>query len=281
MSTSPTGPEKAARIRNQPDPLARILAMARTLQGPDGCPWDAKQTVESLTPYLQEETYEVVEAVAGRDRAGFREELGDLLFLVSLFAVVGEQSGWGSLDEIAEAVVDKLVRRHPHVFAEGDALEPEGALRQWEELKRAEQSTAEGDAPTALGNRPPGLPALTTAFRISEKAGAVGFEWPTTGEALAKVAEELEEVRQDLERDAPAEELEREVGDLLYSVANLARYLRIDPERALRGTIAKFMRRFRYVEAELHREGRTPETSTLAEMDRLWNRAKTEEASGD
>jgi MazG family protein len=230
--------------------------------------------VESLTPYLQEETFEVVEAVGERDRAGFREEIGDLLFLVALLALAGEEKGWGTLDEVSDQVVAKLVRRHPHVFGESRQIGSQGALRQWEELKRAEKETRPEEVPSALGNRPRGLPALTTAFRISEKAGAVGFEWPDRTGALEKLEEEVRELRLELERGAAPEVLEAELGDVLYSAVNIARYLAVDPERALRGTIGKFIRRFRYIEARLHELGRTPETSSLAEMDALWDEAK-------
>ena len=275
MTTPSTPADKARAVRSAPTPLERIATLARTLAGPGGCPWDQEQTVESLTPYLQEEVYEVVEAVAERDPAGFREELGDLLFLALLLAVAGEKSRWGGLAEAADGVVEKLIRRHPHVFGDGPEIGSEGALQQWEELKRAE--TDAGDAPpTALGDRPKGLPALTTAFRISEKAGAVGFEWPDVTGALEKLDEELAELRAELAGSADPERIETEIGDLLYSVVNVARYLRVDPERALRGTTAKFVRRFRYVEEQLHREGLTPERAGLDRMDALWNEAKRE-----
>jgi len=268
---------RAARIRDTPGAWERVLTLARVLRGTGGCSWDRDQTVESLTPYLQEETFEVVEAVGERDRAGFREELGDLLFLVALLALAAEEAGWGSLEEVSQAVVEKLVRRHPHVFREGKELGARGALRQWEELKRAEKNGAPQEVPSALGKRPSGLPALTTAFRISEKAGAVGFQWPDRRGAIEKLEEELGELRREIDRDAPPEDLEAELGDVLYSVVNVARYLGVDPERALRGTTGKFIRRFRFIEARLQERGRTPEQSTLEEMDALWNEAKTGE----
>jgi MazG family protein len=274
MKPSPETPEaRAARIRSVPSPLERILTLARVLRGPGGCPWDKDQTVETLTPYLQEEVFEVVERVGTRDREGFREELGDLLFLVGFMVLAAEDGGWTTADEAVNAAVDKLIRRHPHVFGDPRDIGSAGALRQWEELKRAE-GASQTEVPSALGKRPAGLPALTTAFRISEKAGAVGFEWPDKLGALDKLEEEVEELRHDLERDAPAEALEEELGDVLYSVVNISRYLGVDPERALRATTAKFIRRFRYIEEQLHARGSTPEKSTLHEMDALWNEAK-------
>lgn len=266
---------RIARIRNASGAWERVLHLARELRSPGGCPWDREQTVESLTPYLQEETFEVVEAIGERDRPGFREELGDLLFLVALLALAAEDTGWGSLEEISSAVVEKLIRRHPHVFGETRDIGSQGALRQWEELKRAEKDAGPRETPSALGRRPAGLPALTVAFRISEKAGAVGFEWPDRRGALQKLEEEVRELRHEVDRDAPTEKLEAELGDVLYSVVNLARYLGVDPERSLRGTTGKFIRRFQYIEARLAERGRTPEGSTLEEMDALWDEAKS------
>jgi MazG family protein len=276
MATPTENSAKQDRLLSIPSPLERVLALARTLREPDGCPWDQEQTVETLTPYLQEETFEVVEAVAERDRAAFREELGDLLFLVLFLGAVAEDSGWGTLEEVSAGVVEKLIRRHPHVFGEGPEVGSKGALRQWEEIKRDER--AEGASatavPSALGDRPSGLPALTTAFRISEKAGAVGFQWPDIRGALAKLDEEIGEFREELGSEAQPHALETEIGDILYSVVNVARYLRIDPERALRGTTAKFQRRFRYIEGRLHERGLSPERVSLDTMDALWNEAK-------
>jgi MazG family protein len=279
MSDSPPISDKEARIRAPESPLERVLAIARLLREPGGCPWDREQTVDSMTPYLQEETFEVVEAVSARDREGFTEELGDLLFLVLFLAAVAEETGWGTLPEIADGVLDKLIRRHPHVFGGQGELESSGAVRQWEELKRAEHEDKAGGAiPSTLGRRPAGLPALTTAFRVSEKAGAVGFQWPGVKEALGKLAEELDELRDEVDAGAATERLEDEIGDLLYATVNVARYLRIDPERALRGTVAKFLRRFRYIEEKLAERGRSPSGSDLGEMDALWNEAKREGA---
>jgi len=272
--------EHERRIRSLEKPLERILELVRVLRGPGGCPWDRDQTLESMTPYLQEETFEVVETIGDGNPEAFREELGDLLFLVLFLAELGEEREWGGVEEAADAVIEKLVRRHPHVFAGGDALESEGALRQWEELKQAEKglpATAGEEPPSTLGKRPPGLPALTTAFRISEKAGAVGFQWPGVDEALAKLREETGELEREIHRDGDRAAIENELGDVLYSVANIARYLGVDPERALRGTIGKFMKRFRYVESKLHEEGTRTSAAPLDRMTALWEEAKRED----
>jgi MazG family protein len=273
---SPTPLEKEAQVRAPDAPLERVLAMARLLRGPEGCPWDGQQTLETLTPYLQEEAFEVVEAIGSGNPEAFREELGDLLFLVLFTAVVGEDQGRGTLGQVADGVIDKLVRRHPHVFAESRDLPAGDAIRQWEEIKREEIGT-KGVA-SSLGRRPAGLPALTTAYRVSEKAGAVGFQWPDVSGALDKLEEEMRELRREVKEGASERALEEELGDVLYSVVNLARYLRIDPERALRATTAKFMRRFAYMEERLAERGTTPSGSTLEEMDRLWNEAKRSES---
>ena len=266
---------KESRIRAVGDPWQRVLMLARVLRGPGGCPWDRDQTVETLTPYLQEETYEVVEAVGARDREAYREETGDLMFLVAFLALVGEEEGWGNLDEVADEAVNKLIRRHPHVFGSGKELESEGALRQWEELKRDEKKDPdESTIPSTLGERPLSLPALTAAFRISEKAGAVGFQWEEMRGALRKVEEEIDELRREIEEPNDVQKLENELGDVLYSLVNLARYLKIDPERALRLTMKKFSRRFRYIEEKLFELGKTPASASLEEMDTLWNEAK-------
>jgi MazG family protein len=266
---------KESRIRAVGDPLERVLMLARVLRGPGGCPWDRDQTVETLTPYLQEETYEVVEAVGARDREAYCEEMGDLMFMVAFLALVGEEEGWGNLDEVADEAVNKLIRRHPHVFGDGKELESEGALRQWEELKRDEKKAPdESTIPSTLGKRPLSLPALTAAFRISEKAGAVGFQWEEMRGALRKMEEEIDELRQEIEEQKNTQQLENELGDVLYSLVNLARYLKIDPERALRLTTAKFSRRFRYIEEKLFELGKTPAAASLEEMDALWNEAK-------
>jgi tetrapyrrole methylase family protein/MazG family protein len=252
--------------------LARLVEVCRRLMAEDGCPWDRDQTLETITPYLQEETFEIVEAIHARDGALLREEIGDLFYLLVFAAALGRKEGLGTeLGGILAGSAEKLVRRHPHVFGETRVDGADGAIQQWEEIKKAENG-----AGTTLGKRPPGLPALTTAFRIQEKAAAVRFEWTDVRGALAKLREEIDELEETLDQSGPEGAARRrdEVGDILYSVVNLSRYLRVDPEAALRGTIAKFMNRFLFIEQELAGRGRTPATSSLEEMDALWNEAK-------
>lgn len=252
--------------------LLALVAVCERLMGEDGCPWDREQTLDTVTPYLQEETFEVLEAIGARDGSALREEIGDLFYLLVFTGALARKEGLDAgLEATLGGVTEKLIRRHPHVFGERSVDGAPGAILQWEEIKRSETS-----AGTTLGRRPAGLPALTTAFRIQEKAAAVRFEWTDVRGALAKLREEIDELEATL--DDEGEEADRrrrdEVGDVLYSVVNVARYLKIDPEVALRGTIGKFMNRFRFIEEELARRGRTPSTSDLEEMDALWNEAK-------
>jgi MazG family protein len=260
------------------DAFARLLAVCRRLRGPGGCPWDREQTLESMTPYLTEEAAEAVDAIARNDREHTVEELGDLAFLVMFcLELAGERWDTG-LAAAFDAASEKLIRRHPHVYGEARVADGEAAYRQWQELKKAEK----GDPATSLlGEQPKGMPSLVAAYRLQEKAAAVGFDWPTPAGPLAKVREETDEVagampggESSTARPAPGPELAREVGDLLFAVVNLARKLGVDPERELRATMHRFRERFLHVERRLAEQGRTPVQSSLEEMDRLWEEAK-------
>ena len=238
----------------------------------DGCPWDREQTLDTITPYLQEEAHEILDAIAARDGAALVEEMGDLFYLLVFAAALARKQGLPvELGAVLDGASDKLVRRHPHVFGATRVDGTAGAVAQWETIKQVESKSQ-----TTLGRRPAGLAALTTAYRIQEKAAAVRFEWPDARGALAKLREEIDELEATLDQVGADADRRRqdEIGDVLYSVVNVARYLRVDPELALRGTITKFMNRFRFIEDELSRRGRTPATSDLDEMDALWNEAK-------
>lgn len=252
------------------DAFARLLGVCRRLRGPDGCPWDREQTLESMTPYLTEEAAESVEAIGNADRDHAAEELGDLAFLV-LFCLELTRERWGlGLAEAFDRASDKLIRRHPHVYGDARIEGGEAAYRQWQEIKQAEKKDR---GASLLGEQPKALPALVAAYRLQEKAAAVGFDWPTADGALAKVREELEEVAHASGGDTtPA--LARELGDLLFAVVNLARKLGVDPERELRATMHRFRERFLHIERRLAEQGRTPTQSTLEEMDELWEEAK-------
>jgi len=250
--------------------FADLVAVCRRLRGPDGCPWDREQTLETMTPYLTEEAVESAEAIASGDAEHVAEELGDLAFL-SIFCLelLGEHKGPGLADALERAAA-KLVRRHPHVYGDARLEGGEAAFRQWQEIKKSEKP---GGSTSLLGDQPKGLPALLGAYRTQEKAGAVGFDWPETAGALAKVREELGEIERELTGDVtPA--LAREIGDLLFSVVNVARRLGVDPERELRAATHRFRDRFQHIERRLAERGTTPAQASLAEMDALWDEAK-------
>jgi len=255
------------------DAFAKLLAVCRRLRGPDGCPWDRQQTLESMTPYLTEEAAEAVEAIGNGDRDHAAEELGDLAFLV-MFCLELSSERWGvGLAESLDRAAEKLVRRHPHVYGGAKVADGESAYRQWQEIKRAEKRD---EGASLLGEQPKGLPALTAAYRLQEKAAAVGFDWPTTDGPLAKVREETEEVAREIGA-TPGDTtpgISRELGDLLFAVVNLSRKLGVDPERELRATLHRFRDRFRHIERRLAEQGRTPAQSNLQEMDTLWEEAK-------
>lgn len=255
------------------DAFERLLGVCRRLRGPDGCPWDREQTLETMTPYLTEEAVESVEAIASGDADHAAEELGDLGFLV-LFCLelLGEQRGIG-VAEALERAADKLVRRHPHVYGGAAVADGEAAYKQWQEIKKAEKSKSDRPA-SLLGDQPKGLPALVAAYRLQEKAAAVGFDWPSVSGPFGKIREETDEIERTLASGDATPETAHEIGDLLFAVVNLARHLRVDPERELRATAHRFRSRFLHVEQRLAATGRTPSQATLEEMDLYWEEAK-------
>ena len=253
--------------------FADLVAVCRRLRAPDGCPWDRDQTLHSMTPYLVEEAAEAGEAVALDQPAKIAEELGDLVFLgVFCLELLRDRHGIG-LDAALEGAADKLIRRHPHVYGDARVEDGDAAYHQWQEIKQREQGTA-----SLLGGQPPGLAALVAAYRSQEKAAAVGFDWPAATGPLAKVREETVEIEREVlsGNDAAAA---REIGDLLFAVVNLARHLKVDPERELRAANGRFRERFGHIEHRLIEQGRSFRETSLAEMDALWEEAKTLGAS--
>lgn len=249
-----------------------------TLRNPDGgCPWDVEQTFVTIAPYTIEEAYEVADAIERGDFDELKSELGDLLFQVVFHARMAEEQGLFAFDDVARAMSDKLIRRHPHVFADEDPqiTGPAQKLR-WEDIKaseRAARAEQRGARHGVLDDVPIGLPALARAAKLTKRAARVGFDWPSTDQVFDKLDEEVAELRAEIAA-GDLDKAREEMGDLLFVVANLARKLGVEPEDALRGTNAKFVRRFAFIEAELARDGRTPEQSDLAEMDALWGVAK-------
>jgi MazG family protein len=255
-----------------PEAIERLLAIMHRLRAPGGCPWDREQTLASLRPYVLEETYEVLEAIDAGDVAGHREELGDLLLQIVFQAELRQEAGAFEFADVADAISDKLVSRHPHVFGDSKVKDAEAVLVQWAALKR-EEKRRKGGGKSVLEGVPREMPALARADRLTEKASRIGFDWPDAAGARAKVAEELGELDAAIASGDRAE-MEHELGDALFALANLARKLAIAPEEALRATLGRFTARFTHVEEVLERRGVPHGGASLAEMDVLWDEAK-------
>ncbi|MGH9531268.1 MAG: nucleoside triphosphate pyrophosphohydrolase [Terriglobales bacterium] len=293
----------------------RAVSIMARLRAPGGCPWDREQTFDSIKPYTLEETYEVLEAIDNRDWQELRGELGDLLLQVLFYAQMAKEDGTFTIDDVLDRLSEKLVGRHPHVFGDVQADTPADVLRNWETLKAEEKkqklAARTGDAPASGGESgrtnesvlagvSSAVPALLEATKLSSRAAHVGFDWPEMEGLFEKLNEEVAELRTDLkEWPAPGphpqgrgvagargvtvpqglrERLEDEVGDLLFVLVNIARYLALDPESALKKTNRKFKRRFQWLEAELGREGRRPQDASLDELETLWQKSKQQEA---
>lgn len=257
------------------DPISRLRAVVHCLRAPGGCPWDQEQTHESLITHVIEEAYEVAEAIRSGDRAHLCEELGDLLLQPVLHAEIASETGAFDLDQIARELTEKLIRRHPHVFGETNASDSSAVLKQWDAIKREEKGTQR--APYLSGVTQ-GLPSLMRAQKLQKKAARVGFDWPDVAPVLGKIREETQELEQAM-AGGNAAELTHELGDLLFSVVNLARKLGVDAESALAATNERFERRFGSVETQLINQGKELSSATLAEMDAAWDQAKLHEKS--
>lgn len=258
------------------DPMTRLREIMRRLRDPKGgCPWDIAQDFDSIAPYTIEEAYEVADAIARRNWPDLEGELGDLLLQVVYHAEMGAEAGHFDFDSVARGIGDKMIARHPHVFAdESRAKTPEQQTLDWEAQKAAERAAA--GAAGVLDDVALGLPALLRALKLQKRAARVGFDWPEAGQVIDKIAEEARELVAARTTLTQAEVVD-EMGDLLFALANLARHLGVDPEAALRGTNDKFTRRFRYMEADLAKAGRGPADATLDEMETLWQAAKRAE----
>lgn len=268
----------------QLDDLLHLMARLRDPR--HGCPWDLHQDYASIVPHTLEEAYEVADAIAKRDFPQLRDELGDLLFQVVYYSQLGREDGHFDFAQVVDGITRKLVRRHPHVFPDGDLhgpldlprLDEATIKRRWEEIK-AEERAEKAAAPeqlSLLDDVPAALPALSRAAKLQKRAANVGFDWADATPVVAKIQEELDEVREAM-ANGQATQVAEEVGDLLFVMVNLARHLQVDAEDALRQANAKFERRFRYIEEALKAQGRTPQEASLEEMDAFWDAAKVEE----
>src|SRR6516225_1652765 len=266
--------------------ISRLLEIMARLRTPvTGCPWDLEQNFATIAPYTIEEAYEVADAIARGDLHDLRDELGDLLLQVVFHARMAEEQDAFAFGDVVEAITRKMIRRHPHVFADANgSLTPSGVKGAWERIKAEEKAERAALRPrepaerqaSLLSGVKTGLPALARAMELQRKAGTVGFDWNDPRAVLKKIREEADEIEAELD-SADKDELARETGDLLFAVVNLARHVGADPEIALRGANAKFERRFAYIEGALAAKGRLPAEASLAEMDALWDEAKERE----
>jgi len=254
------------------DRFGELVQIMARLRGENGCPWDREQTHASIKPYLLEETYEVLESIDENDPAKLEEELGDLALQVVFHAQMADEAGLFTIADVLRGINEKLRRRHPHIFGDVKADTAQEVLFNWEQIKKLEREKAQGRA-SVLDGVPRELPALLRAHRLQEKASRVGFDWNEARQVFQKVEEELAELRAAMESEQP-DRMEAELGDLLFSLVNLGRFIAVNPEDALRKTIARFIARFQYIEEELARRGAAPGQVTLEEMDALWAEAK-------
>jgi MazG family protein len=251
--------------------LARLRAIMHRLRAPGGCPWDAEQTHESLVTNLIEEAYETVDTIQRGDHDHLKEELGDLLLQVIFHSELAEEAGRFNLDDVARGISDKLVRRHPHVFAQSDASTSDAVLQQWDEIKRAEKGDEEKPYLHGVGK---GLPALLRAAKLQKKASKVGFDWPDQAGVIAKIREETEELEAAISNEDSGA-ADEELGDLLFSVVNLVRFRKLDPEVVMAGANAKFEQRFAAMERDLKQHGVDLNTATPERMEESWQAVKT------
>jgi tetrapyrrole methylase family protein/MazG family protein/ATP diphosphatase len=260
-----------------PQDIAELLAIMRRLRNPEsGCPWDLEQDFSSIAPYTIEEAYEVASAIEACDYSSLKDELGDLLLQVVFHSQMAEEQRLFAFGDVVQAICAKMIRRHPHVFAQAKAATSDAVLLNWSQIKRQERAQKPIPSEGLLDDVPSALPALMRAVKLQNRAAEVGFDWPSAMNVADKIAEETRELAEAAESGVPAKVAE-EFGDLLFAMANLARHLKLDPEAALRGANAKFVRRFKWIESGLRAAGRSPEEASLEEMEALWQEAKEAE----
>jgi len=252
----------------------KLVELMARLRAPGGCPWDREQTFDTIKPYLLEETYEVMDAIDAHDWSELRGELGDLMLQAVFFSQMASEQNLFHIGDSLDAINNKLIRRHPHVFGEGEARDASDVKRIWSEVKAGERKEKGAEQEGLLTGVPRNLPALVEAQQISSRAAQAGFDWENSGQVIDKLHEELGELEAERDSGASRDRLEDELGDLLFVVVNLARFLKVDPEQSLRRTNAKFRRRFAHVEDRLKSDGRAVQGTPIAELEELWQEAK-------
>ncbi len=250
-------------------PLYQLKELASILRGENGCPWDIEQTSKSLKPYLIEEAYEVFDAIESGDHGHLKEELGDLLYQVYAHAQIANDNGIFNVDDVAQEIIEKLIRRHPHVFGDEKVADKNDVIRNWEVLKKEEKKAGE----SILSGIPKHLPALLKAYRVQQKVSRIGFDWDRIDDVKAKLDEEIDEFKNALNEN-DNEKITDEMGDIFFTLVNISRFVNINPEIALSETIKKFINRFQYIEKEVAKTGRKMDEMSLAELDEIWENAK-------
>ncbi|HIB43371.1 MAG TPA: nucleoside triphosphate pyrophosphohydrolase [Nitrospina sp.] len=251
--------------------LSKLIKITDTLMGEDGCPWDKVQTRESLKPYLVEETYEVLDALDANDPEKIKDELGDLLYQILFHSKISSLKGEFNFRDVIDNLSEKMVRRHPHVFKEGELNTPDQVVKQWEEIKRNEKNQA--NQKSILDNIPKNLPSLLRAQKLQKKAAKEGFDWDQISDVFDKLDEEIVEFKEAVLKKKSAD-IQNEIGDMIFIITNIAKCYKIDAEEALRSTNNKFIKRFQYIEQKIKAKGKTLKDSPLEEMERYWQEAK-------
>jgi len=251
--------------------LSKLIKITDTLMGEDGCPWDKVQTRESLKPYLVEETYEVLDALDANDPEKIKDELGDLLYQILFHSKISSLKGEFNFQDVIDNLSEKMVRRHPHVFKEGELNTPDQVVKQWEEIKRNEKNQA--NQKSILDNIPKNLPSLLRAQKLQKKAAKEGFDWDQISDVFDKLDEEIGEFKEAVLKKKSAD-IQNEIGDMIFVITNIAKCYKIDAEEALRSTNNKFIKRFQYIEQKIKAKGKTLKDSPLEEMERYWQEAK-------
>ncbi len=257
---------------NETRPLYLLEEIAAILRAENGCAWDREQTSKSLKPYLIEEAYEVYDAIENENQENLKEELGDLLYQVYAHAQIAREEGRFTIDDVAGGIVEKLIRRHPHVFGGDSVASADEVIVKWEKIKQQEKSSRE----SVLDGVPKSLPALLKAYRVQQKAARIGFDWEAAGSVIGKLDEEVAEFKEAV-ASKDQRKIEEETGDILFTLVNLSRFIKVNPEEALQRTVDKFIARFKHVEQAAAKAGRRLEEMSLDEMDGLWNEAKKQE----